>query len=163
MKAPFRSTFSHPPRSGEQSGALFTLCPPHCSRLTAPDHWPPITRFTRSGRGEGCFLRRQKPPRTRPIVWPIPFEARITAHAGSEHYLRPTPSKSHTLTHSIVRCAPPEGIPIFFGVEKSIPHPGPLPHGVFTVYRSLITLHFSLLAHRTSHIAHPISQITFHC
>jgi hypothetical protein len=111
-----------------------SLLTPHSSRLTAPDQWPPITRFSRSGRGEECFLRRQKPPRTRTIAWQIPWVARITAHAGSEHLLRPSPRGSDTLTHSIVRCALPEGIPIFFGVEKSIPHPGPLPPRVFTVY-----------------------------
>jgi hypothetical protein len=72
-------------------------------------------------------LRRQKPPRTRSIAWRIPSVARITAHAGSENFLRPSPSRSHTLTSYPVRCALPRGIPIFFGVEKSIPHPGPLP------------------------------------
>jgi hypothetical protein len=100
-------------------------------------------------------LKRQKPPRTRPIAWRIPRAARITAHAGSEHLLRPSPCRSDTLTHWIVRCALPWGIPIFFGAEKSIPHPGPLPpwsvHRLpSTVHRSLITDHWPLITvHRS--------------
>jgi hypothetical protein len=55
----------------------------------------------------------------------IPFVAGIIAHAESENHLRPSPFRSATLTPYLVRCAPPSGIPIFFGVEKYIPPPGP--------------------------------------
>ena len=92
---PHFSLLTYPTSQITNRKSLITV---HCSLFT--DYWN-----RPHGRGEGWFLRRQKPPRTRPIPRHLPFVARITAHAGSEHLLRPGPCGSHTFTYYEVRCA----------------------------------------------------------